>query len=59
MLLTPFEDLYEYFVDKNKAIDYLFNINILQKIEKSCEHCNNKMTYYKKLKYYKCFKLSM
>ena len=53
MLLTPFEDLYEYFVDKNKTIDYLFNINILQKIEK-CEHCNNKMVYYKKLKYYKC-----
>ena len=51
--LTPFEDLYQYFFDENKAIDYLFNINILQKIEKY-EYCNNKTAYYKKLKYYKC-----
>ena len=53
VLLTPFEDIYQYFIDENKAIDYLFQINILYKLEK-CDHCNNKMAYYKNLKYFKC-----
>ena len=52
VLLIPFEDIYQYFVNENKAINYLFQINVLQKIEK-CDHYNNKMAYYKNLRYFK------
>ena len=53
VLLTLFEDLYQYFINENKAINYIFQINVLQKIEKY-NHYNNKMSYYKNLRYFKC-----
>ena len=29
VLLTLFEDLYQYFINENKAINYIFQINVL------------------------------
>ena len=53
IIITPFKELYEIFIDEDKAIDYLFNKNILNKIVR-CNKCNFTISYYIKKRVYRC-----